>query len=180
MTPDEVCEALVNIGADVSRRTLLRYEEAGLIPKPERGGGGLDGRFTNYPEWTIEEAYTAWSFIHGKYGYGQSFFGDKTPKIAPAAVKKFRDEYYSKIEIDEFMKTEEYKQSIKEDNEKHQQNIEEYEANIREHPEEFAFRENDSNDLRNHARMQVNLGFSLLWESERLWARELLNKKALE
>ena len=96
LTPDEVCEALSKIGADVSRRTLLHYEEAGLIPIPERGGGGRKGRFTDYPEWTAEEAFVAWRFIHGKYGEViNSPFEGMAPRMSPAAVKRFRDRYYS-------------------------------------------------------------------------------------
>ena len=64
MTPDEVCEALVKIGADVSRRTLLNYEEAGLIPTPIRGSSGRSkGRFTDYPPKTIEETFAAWQHL---------------------------------------------------------------------------------------------------------------------
>ena len=95
LTPDEVCEALVKIGADVSRQTLLNYEDAGLIPAPERGGG-RKGRFTNYPEWTIEEAFVAWRFIHGKYGdVINSPFEGATPRMAPAAIRRIRERYYS-------------------------------------------------------------------------------------
>lgn len=97
MTPDEVCDALVKIGANVSRRTLLHYEEAGLIPKPTRGGGGRNGRFTDYPEWTAEEAFAAWSFIHGKYGdVVNSLFEGMGPKMAPLVVKRLRDLHYSR------------------------------------------------------------------------------------
>ena len=44
MTPDQVIEKLNAIGANVSRRVLLNYEDAGLIPIPERSGGGKNGR----------------------------------------------------------------------------------------------------------------------------------------
>lgn len=96
MTPDEVCEALSIIGADVSRRTLLHYEEAGLIPTPERGGGGRKGRFTDYPEWTVEEAFVAWRFIHGRYGdIINSPFEGMAMRMPPSTIKRFRDRYYS-------------------------------------------------------------------------------------
>lgn len=99
MTPDEICEALVKIGADVSRRTLLNYEEAGLIPTPVRGSHGRKkGRFTDYPEKTIEETFAAWRFIHGKYGEVEnSLFTAMTPKMSVQAVKKIRDLYYSNV-----------------------------------------------------------------------------------
>ncbi len=96
MTPDEVCDALVKIGANVSRRTLLNYEEDGLIPLPVRGGFGRSkGRFTDYPNRTIEEAYAAWSFIHGRYGEVENtLFVGMTPKLSTTAIKRIRDLYY--------------------------------------------------------------------------------------
>lgn len=99
LTPDEICEALVKIGADVSRRTLLNYEEAGLIPTPTRGSHGRKkGRFTDYPPKTIEETFAAWQFVHGKYGEVEnSLFVGMTPKLSIQGVKKIRDLYYSGI-----------------------------------------------------------------------------------
>lgn len=99
MTPDEICNALIKIGANVSRRTLLNYEEAGLIPTPVRGSGGRKkGRFTDYPEKTIEETFAAWCLIHGKYGEVEnSLFEAITPKMSVQSVKKIRDLYYSNV-----------------------------------------------------------------------------------
>jgi len=98
LTPDEVCETLVAIGANVSRRTLLHYEEAQLIPRPDRGGGGRKGRYTNYPEWTVEEAFAAWSLIHGKYkedvGEDLKDLFEGMPPFSPSKIRKIRDTHY--------------------------------------------------------------------------------------
>jgi len=96
MTPDEICRGLDSIDAEVSRRTLLNYEIWGLIPEPKRGGGGRLGRFTDYPAGTIEEAFTAWSLIHGKYSinYAGDFFDDNVPKLHHQTVRICRDAYY--------------------------------------------------------------------------------------
>jgi len=41
----------------------------GLIPLPERGALGRGGgRWTNYPNGTVEDAYAAWKLLHGAYG----------------------------------------------------------------------------------------------------------------
>lgn len=97
MKPDDVCAALSKIGADVSRRTLLHYEEWGLIPEPHRGGGGPGGRFSEYPDETVEEAYAAWRLIHGRYGdvVNSIFDESMTPRMPPGAVKILRQMHYS-------------------------------------------------------------------------------------
>lgn len=59
VTPDEVIKKLEEHGLDITRRTLLRWEGEGLIPKPERGSYGQGGgKWTNYPDETIPEALT--------------------------------------------------------------------------------------------------------------------------
>jgi len=59
VTPDEVIKKLEEHGLDITRRTLLRWESEGLIPKPERGSYGQGGgKWTNYPDETIPEALT--------------------------------------------------------------------------------------------------------------------------
>jgi len=64
MTPDEVLEELNKLGINISRRTLLRYEENELIPKSKRSSlGRAKGRFTDYPEDTVTEAYTAYCLM---------------------------------------------------------------------------------------------------------------------
>ena len=92
MSPDEVIKKVSLLGVDISRATLLRYENQELIPKPKRGGGGAGGRWTDYPETTVEEVVAAWSLLHGEYGSERflEFFYPKPPKISPQTVKKIR------------------------------------------------------------------------------------------
>lgn len=90
MTPDKICELLSELGASVSRRTLLHYEELELIPRAVRGGGGKQGRFSDYPEETCAEAYAAWSLLHGKWA--ENFFGGPVPKFSPKAIRAFRNQ----------------------------------------------------------------------------------------
>jgi len=100
VSPDEVIIKLELLGVKMTRRTLLNYEKWGLIPKPERGGGGPGGRFADYPDRTIEETYAAWSLMHGEYGGAllADFFGGRSPRISPNAVKtvRFIDEEFEK------------------------------------------------------------------------------------
>lgn len=94
MTPDEVIEQLKKIGIEISRPTLTRYEKQGLIPNPKRGGLGRGGgRWTDYPDNTIEEAYASWQLMHGEYGTNEvnnDFFNGKPPKINPLTVANVR------------------------------------------------------------------------------------------
>ena len=66
ITPNDVIAALKSIyGIKMVRSTLLRYEYAGLIPVPERGGGGKGyGRWTLYPPGTVELVVIAHRLIH--------------------------------------------------------------------------------------------------------------------
>lgn len=64
MTPDQIIDTLKKFGVSLSRRTLLRYEEWGLIPNAIRGSGGRGvGRFTEYPENTAAEVFAAWHLL---------------------------------------------------------------------------------------------------------------------
>lgn len=95
MTPDEVIAQLKKMGVEMSRPTLTRYEQQGLIPEPERGAYGRGGgRWTDYPDETVEEAYAAWSLIHGEYGYGddelRAVFDGRPPKITPETIRIIR------------------------------------------------------------------------------------------
>ncbi len=101
LTPDEVIEKLKDIGIEISRPTLSRYEKQKLIPKPERGSlGRAGGRWTDYPENTIEEAYAAWKLMHGDYGDEsiRELFGGKMPILNPATVSIIREIYYMRIQ----------------------------------------------------------------------------------
>ncbi len=87
MSPNEIVECLKDIGANLTRRTLLNYEKWGLVPEPERGGGGPGGKYTSYPDGTLPEAYAAWVLLNGKYGdpkYG------KMPPFSPELVRQAR------------------------------------------------------------------------------------------
>ena len=81
MTPDEVVDGLIRIGVPMKRRTLLNYEIWGLIPQPKRGAK-RGGRWVDYPEVAIYEAYAAYKLLHGLYGdHLGAEIGNKPPKI---------------------------------------------------------------------------------------------------
>ena len=83
MSPDEVIQRLKTMGINSSRATLLRYKEAGLIPKPEEGAGGRGvGRFTDYPPETVSEYFASYHVIKGKHA---------SPEQAVAARKAVMD-----------------------------------------------------------------------------------------
>ena len=64
MSPDEILSALESKGIKLARKTLLNYEYANLINVPERGGLGQGkGRFTEYPEDTLEQIITAYYML---------------------------------------------------------------------------------------------------------------------
>ena len=68
MSPDEVIQKLKMMGVDSSRATLLRYKEAGLIPKPEEGAGGRGvGRFSDYPGDTVFEYFASHYIVKSKH-----------------------------------------------------------------------------------------------------------------
>ncbi|MCM0758123.1 hypothetical protein M7775_05975 [Sporomusa sphaeroides DSM 2875] len=70
MTPDEVIQELQRMNVNITRRTLLRYETAKLIPAATRGGQGRGkGRTTDYPKDTPAEAYVANALLHGNPSY---------------------------------------------------------------------------------------------------------------
>lgn len=64
MTPDEVIRELEQLGVKISRETLRRWTNAGLVPEPIRGSRGRgQGRFTDYPVDTSWEAFAAWHLL---------------------------------------------------------------------------------------------------------------------
>lgn len=64
MSPDEVINQLQDKGIQISRRMLLRFENAGLIPLPKRGSGGRgQGRYTDYADTVVEKFFAAWMLI---------------------------------------------------------------------------------------------------------------------
>ena len=92
MGPDEVIQRLKGMGISSSRATLLRYKEAGLIPKPEEGAGGRGvGRFSDYPSETVSDYFASYHLIKGKHA------SQEQAAVARMAAKKmkgdFADEY---------------------------------------------------------------------------------------
>ena len=64
MGPDKLIDALREMRVFTSRRTLLRYEEKGLISEPVRGNHGRGkGRFTEYSASAPYEYYASWYAI---------------------------------------------------------------------------------------------------------------------
>ncbi len=60
LTPDRIIAELETRGLDITRRTLLNWEKAGLIPKAKRGSYGQGGgKWADYPAETIPEALAA-------------------------------------------------------------------------------------------------------------------------
>lgn len=67
MTPDEIIKILRQKGAIISRATLTNYENAKLIPCPERGGFGRGrGRYTNYAEDVAQNVYAIYHMANTK------------------------------------------------------------------------------------------------------------------
>ncbi|MBP2650767.1 MAG: hypothetical protein H6Q74_1592 [Firmicutes bacterium] len=61
MSPDEVLRQIKNMGINISRSTLLRFEKAKVIPEPKRGANGRGaGRFSDYPEDTPKHFFASW------------------------------------------------------------------------------------------------------------------------
>lgn len=83
MNPDQVVNQLQTIGVDITRPTITRYERQGLISPPQRGSHGRGvGRWTEYPECAIHEAYAAWALINARYNMPTK----NVPKVAPEVV----------------------------------------------------------------------------------------------
>ena len=60
LTPDQVINELQQRGLTITRRTLLNWEKAELIPAASRGSYGQGGgKWADYPRDTIPEALTA-------------------------------------------------------------------------------------------------------------------------
>lgn len=85
MTPDEVlAEVKKSTGVELTRMTLTTYENAGLVSKPERGGGGRGvGRWTNYAECAVPEVIAAFTLVNGKYC---DLTAENPPRLAPGIV----------------------------------------------------------------------------------------------
>lgn len=98
MSPKEIIGRLQWLKVRITDRTLYNYSEWGLIPKPQRGAG-RSGKWVEYPDETIAEAYAAWRLLHGDYWTESSYtkLGLKPPKMSPEMVAMVRK---LKLEID--------------------------------------------------------------------------------
>ena len=64
--PEVVLHKLEKMGVEITHRTLQRYAEEGLIPKPDtKAAGRGKGKITEYPEETPFQAYASWLLLKG-------------------------------------------------------------------------------------------------------------------
>ena len=193
MSPDEVIERLKDLGVEISRPTLSRYEKQGLIPEPKRGSlGRAGGRFSEYPPETVSEAFAAWSLLHGKYF--SNFFGGPTPKIPPQTIKHFREAVLTRMSFSEVEKTENeiIDKEYGGDRNKYYQDIsptkEERDYASRLFKEENSFRDNmterdkiakEYQEIFSVANFHIEITFRNMWEAEVLRAKLMLADKGL-
>lgn len=114
-SPSELCD-LINskFNVPILPRTLLNYEQWGLISSPKRGGHGRgQGRWSSYEQSAAIEAYVAWLFLHGKYATPTTadLVGEQMPpvpsqtaRLIKAAFEIFESNYrrFSPEEKSEF------------------------------------------------------------------------------
>ena len=92
MTPKDIIQKLSLLRVEITERTLYNYSAWGLISEPQRGSG-RSGKWVEYPEEALGEAYASWQLIHGSY-CGERIFsklGLKPPKLdieTIAAIRK--------------------------------------------------------------------------------------------
>ncbi|MBP2658657.1 MAG: hypothetical protein H6Q69_1689 [Firmicutes bacterium] len=167
VTPDEVCKELQQIGANVSRRVLLNYENAGLIPIPERSSGKR-GRYTNYPPETVEEAFAAWSLIRGKIN--NPLLIGIIHTVSYDAIKIVRDSFYRNEDI--LLTANQYARFVVQ---AAMTNLEKkgwkYEGK-----DELPTVEEEFVDIHEDAAKKIYEGIQLLWQAERKRAQILLTK----
>jgi len=64
VTRDEVLQKLDSLGLSISRETLRRWINEGLVPEPKRGNNGrAGGRWTEYAVETVWEAFASGSLL---------------------------------------------------------------------------------------------------------------------
>ena len=69
MKPDDVLAEMLKHGVKLSRPSLTRYENQGLIPRSDRKYlGRRRGCVVTYPAETVADAITAYNFISGEWG----------------------------------------------------------------------------------------------------------------
>ncbi|MBP2642507.1 MAG: hypothetical protein H6Q67_394 [Firmicutes bacterium] len=96
MTPKEIIARLSLLRVKITDRTLYNYAEQNLIPTPKRGSG-RSGKWVDYPDNAMAEAYAAWRLLHGDYWQAHNYvaIGLKPQKLAPetvAAVRRLKAE----------------------------------------------------------------------------------------
>lgn len=92
VTPKEIIKQLALLGVEITDRTLYNYSEWKLIPEPKRGSG-RSGKWVEYPNEAMAEAYAAWKLLHGEYWHSTACYslGLKPPKLSPELVAAIRD-----------------------------------------------------------------------------------------
>lgn len=96
MTPKDIINELALLKVEITDRTLYNYSEQKLIPTPKRGSGRA-GKWVEYPDEAMAEAYAAWRLLHGDYWQSGTYsaLGLKPPKLSPetvAAVRRLKTE----------------------------------------------------------------------------------------
>ena len=91
MTPKEIIRRLSLLRVEITERTLYNYSAWGLIPEPQRGSG-RSGKWVEYPEEALGEAYASWQLLHGNYWGERNFsnLGLKPPKLDPETIAATR------------------------------------------------------------------------------------------
>ena len=87
----EIIAQLSLLRVPMTERTLYNYSTWKLIPEPKRGSG-RSGKWVEYPQEAMGEAYAAWKLLHGDY-WGEGNYvklGLKPAKIAPETVAATR------------------------------------------------------------------------------------------
>lgn len=177
MSPDEVIERLKELGVEMSRPTLSRYEKQGLIPKAKRGSlGRAGGRFSEYPPETVPEAFAAWSLLHGKYF--SSFCGGSTPKISPQVVKDIREAIQEKNLTDSIV-CDDNSHEISEEQREFADKLFENERILRSNMSERDKFYEKYHLLFSMANMKIRLLYQEIWEAEVYRAKLMLAEKGL-
>lgn len=91
MTPKEIISRLSLLRVEITDRTLYNYSEWKLIPEPQRGAGRA-GKWVEYPNSAMAEAYAAWRLLHGDYWKEKNYInmGLKPPRLSPETVATVR------------------------------------------------------------------------------------------
>jgi hypothetical protein len=101
LLPDEIIGELKQRGITITRRTLLNWEKAGLVPEATRGSYGQGGgKWADYPEETIPAAMTAY-LLKEVYQLKNADIAEARKGFfegKPAFFKDTYGRYYTKLE----------------------------------------------------------------------------------